>query len=258
MRLEEINVLLVDDELDILEQSKIILKEKDDRFVIHTSNNVDDALELIENKNIDVVVSDYRMPEKDGIEFLRILREKKDNEIPFILFTGKGWEEVAMKALNLGANKYIWKKEELNLYDRTEGEPIQQYDILANEIVDEVEKYENKKTMEIMRKTIEKAKDGIFWVTPEGKILYGNQRVRNKLGYDQKEIQSLSISDIDPEFQEEKRENYWKKLKEKESRTFETEHQAKDGTIFNVEINSNYVRHEDEELEFAFVRFIED
>ena len=109
-----------------------------------------------------------------------------------------------------------------------------------------------------MRDTIEMAKDGIFWITPEGEILYGNKTVREMLGYNQKELQNLSISDIDPHFKDEKRKEIWKKLKKEGSMTFETEEESKDGTIFRVEINSNYVRHNDRELEFAFVRRIDD
>jgi len=258
MKFEEINLLLVDDELDFLEQAKSILKEKDDRFVIETSTSVEEALDIIENENIDAVVSDYRMPEKDGIEFLRILRKEKENKIPFILFTGRGWEEVAMNALNLGADKYIWKKEELNLYDKKEDELVEQYDILAKEIVNEVKKYENEKTIEFMQDTIEMAKDGIFWITPEGEILYGNKTVREMLGYSQRELQNLSISDIDPHFKEEKRKEIWKELKKEGSMTFETEEKSKEGEIFPVEITSNYVRHNDRELEFAFVRRTDD
>jgi len=257
MGFEDINVLLVDDEMDFLEQAKTILKKKDGRFVIKTSDDVDEALELIEDKKIDVVVSDYRMPDKDGIEFLKILREEKENNIPFILFTGRGWEEVAMNALNIGANKYIWKKEELNLYDKTQERFVEQYEVLANEIIKEVEKYENKKTIELMRHTIEKAKDGIFWISDEGKILYANETIRDILGYDQKEIKNLHVSDIDPTFQKENRKNFWKRLKQEGSITFETEHEAKDGNIYPVEITTNYVRHEDSELEFAFVREID-
>ncbi len=55
-----------------------------------------------------MVVSDYGMPRKNGLEFLELLREQ-GNDIPFILFTGKGTKEVAVKALNLGVNAYIDK-----------------------------------------------------------------------------------------------------------------------------------------------------
>ena len=77
----------------------------------------------------DVVVSDYQMPDKDGLEFLKELR-KKGNTIPFIVFTGKGREEIAMKALNLGAAGYFNKH----------GEPETVYGELAHGIRQAVER----------------------------------------------------------------------------------------------------------------------
>jgi PAS domain S-box-containing protein len=65
-------------------------------------------LEKMKNKVFDVVVSDYQMPKKSGLDFLKELRDS-GNAIPFILFTGKGREEVAEKALNLGADRYFNK-----------------------------------------------------------------------------------------------------------------------------------------------------
>jgi DNA-binding NarL/FixJ family response regulator len=56
----------------------------------------------------DVVVSDYAMPQMDGISFLKTVRDG-DPEIPFILFTGRSREEVAIEALNFGADYYLQK-----------------------------------------------------------------------------------------------------------------------------------------------------
>ncbi len=257
MESSEIKVLLVDDEKDFLDQAVTLLKEEDERFVIETAETVEDAINMIKDDGgIDAVVSDYHMPEKDGIEFLRFLREEMDSNIPFILFTGKGWEEVAMQALNLGANKYIWKNEEPNIYGMSEGE-VDQYEVLAKEIIKEVKKHKNEKNLELTRRTIESAKDGIFWITREGEICYANKAVREMLGYDQEELINKKIFDIDPDYDKEDRKESWEKLKEKGTRTFEGKHKTKDGTIFLVEITSNYIRHEDRELEFAFVRKIE-
>jgi len=55
----------------------------------------DEAFKKLSTGKYDVVVSDYEMPKKNGLEFLKELREA-NNKIPFILFTGKGREEVAM------------------------------------------------------------------------------------------------------------------------------------------------------------------
>jgi PAS domain S-box-containing protein len=103
-----IRVLHVDDDPSILEISKSIL-ELEGNFEVEDAQSVDEALKKLSIEHYDVVVSDYEIPQKDGLQFLTELREAK-NEIPFILFALKGKEETAKKALNLGANGYINKQ----------------------------------------------------------------------------------------------------------------------------------------------------
>lgn len=67
-----------------------------------------EALERARYSGSDAVVSDYCMPNMDGIAFLEQLR-KEDDHIPFIIFTGKGREEVVIEALNQGADLYQQK-----------------------------------------------------------------------------------------------------------------------------------------------------
>jgi len=102
-----IRILCVDDERSLLDTTRSIL-ELQTSFQIKTASSVDDALQIMNEKEFDVIVSDYQMPIKSGLDFLRELREKGNN-VPFILFTGKGREEVAVKALNLGADRYFNK-----------------------------------------------------------------------------------------------------------------------------------------------------
>ncbi len=66
------------------------------------------ALEILSQRKVDAIVSDYEMPGMDGIIFLKMLRNKGDTT-PFIIFTGKGREIVAMEALNFGADFYLQK-----------------------------------------------------------------------------------------------------------------------------------------------------
>ncbi len=77
-----------------------MLLDLDSSIKIENACYADDGLKKLSLKKYDIVVSDYEMPQKDGLQFLKELREAK-NEISFILFTGKGREEVAIKALNL-------------------------------------------------------------------------------------------------------------------------------------------------------------
>jgi PAS domain S-box-containing protein len=102
-----IHVLHVDDNTGYLKTAKKIL-EMQGSFQVETASSVEEAIEKMEEKTFDVIVSDYIMPGKDGLEFLKELRDSRNN-IPFIIFTGKGREIVAIKALNLGANQYINK-----------------------------------------------------------------------------------------------------------------------------------------------------
>ena len=104
-----IRVLHVDDDRCILEITKLMLLNMCNCFDIDNACCVDDALEKLASGQYDVVVSDYEMPQKNGIQFLMELR-KHDYKVAFILFTGKGREEVAIQALNLGADGYYNKQ----------------------------------------------------------------------------------------------------------------------------------------------------
>ena len=125
---ERIRVLHVDDERGFLKVAKQCL-ETQGEFEVDTASSVNEASEKLKKTDYDIIVSDYHMPDKDGLEFLKELREK-GNTVPFIVFTGKGREEIAVKALNLGADQYIDKH----------GDPETVYCELAHGISQAVEK----------------------------------------------------------------------------------------------------------------------
>ena len=77
-------------------------------FHVDSAGSVEEAYEKMKQKDYDVIVSDYQMPIKDGLQFLKELKDSGNN-VSFILFTGKGREEVVIEALNLGADRYINK-----------------------------------------------------------------------------------------------------------------------------------------------------
>ena len=102
------HVLLVDDESVLLDLESRIL-EKKYGFTTDTAISGDEALEKISSQIFDAIVSDYAMPGMDGLELLKRVRET-DNQIPFILFSAKEREEVAIQALNNGANFFVQKE----------------------------------------------------------------------------------------------------------------------------------------------------
>jgi glycosyltransferase involved in cell wall biosynthesis/CheY-like chemotaxis protein len=104
-----ISVLLVEDDPDVLELTRLFL-ERDLELSIDVCSSVKEALRKLNHKIYNVIVSDYIMPEINGIQLLKTLKFQ-GIETPFILFTGKGGEETAIEALNSGATFYLQKSE---------------------------------------------------------------------------------------------------------------------------------------------------
>jgi PAS domain S-box-containing protein len=102
-----VSLLYIDDEAPLLELGKRFL-EHSGNFTVTTALSAPEAIRLLSERSFDVIISDYQMPEMDGIAFLRYLREGGDRT-PFIIFTGRGREEVVIEALNAGADFYVQK-----------------------------------------------------------------------------------------------------------------------------------------------------
>lgn len=101
-----LRVLYVDDDC-FLKVSKQIL-EMDGRIKVELATSVFEAFEKLKQFHFDVIVSDYEMPIKNGLQFLEELK-KNEQSPPFILFTDEEREEVTVKALNLGAFRCLNK-----------------------------------------------------------------------------------------------------------------------------------------------------
>lgn len=115
-------VLLVDDDPLFLELSKTFL-EVFHNILSDTVDSAGEAIKKLESEPYDVVVSDYDMPFMNGIALLKTIRNKRIN-IPFILFTGVGKEDVMRQAIENGANSFIQKI----------GDPKTQYSELSKHI----------------------------------------------------------------------------------------------------------------------------
>ena len=100
--------MIVDDEDMVLQSIKSILELETD-YTILTFLSPNEAIEYVAQDEIDIVISDYLMPEMDGISFLARVRELRP-EVPRIILTGYADKENAIKAINeVGLFQYIEK-----------------------------------------------------------------------------------------------------------------------------------------------------
>ena len=114
----------------------------------------------------------------------------------------------------------------------------------------------NQIPLDLAQFSLNKAPIGIFWVAPNGKIKSYNDRVCDVLNYDRKEILNKNITKIETAYDQEYREQFWNKLKEKGLLKFETSHLTKSGNKFPVEVRSQYLEYEGEEYELIFAQDI--
>ncbi len=183
-----LRILHVDDDASLLQASKITL-EKENEFEVDTATSVDEALTKLKTLHYDAIVSDYAMPMKNGLDFLKELREQKDN-IPFIIFTNKCRGEVAIKALNLGADRFVEKS----------GPPEVVYCELCETISKLVkpEKSNSLASSDVKyRILVEKSLQGIMIAFGSPlRLVFANESMGKMLGYSPEELISLSPSEV--------------------------------------------------------------
>lgn len=109
MTTDEIRVLLLDDDPDLVDLARTFVEREHDGMVVETETDPDTALDRIDGEAFDCVVTDYKMGTMDGLDLLRAIRADSP-DLPVLFFTGKGSEEIAAEAINLGVTDYIRKE----------------------------------------------------------------------------------------------------------------------------------------------------
>jgi PAS domain S-box-containing protein len=241
---EALHILHVDDDASILQLSKMILEEEN-KFQIDTATSVDEALNKLNRQTYDAIISDYDMPLKNGLEFLKALREQKNN-IAFIIFTGRGREEIAVKALNLGADRYINKC----------GETESVYCELADSIKKMVERKKAKSLLveseAKYRTLVEESLQGIMVALGmPPRIVFANSAMGKMLGYAAGEFMLLSPQEVLALVYSEDRVMFFNRFKdrlmgkERES-TYDFRAVRKDGSIVWLQASSNRIQYNGE------------
>jgi PAS domain S-box-containing protein len=183
-----ISILYVDDEKMLLDIGKLFLERSGDCSV-DVAISAHKGIEQIGKKTYDAIVSDYQMPEMDGIEFLKKIRSMSN--IPFILFTGKGREEVVIEAINRGADFYLQKG----------GDPKSQFVELKHKIVQAVNRRrieeELKKSETKYRQLVDLLPQTVFEIDQNFMITAINTVALNTFGYTREDLeQGVNVFEV--------------------------------------------------------------
>ena len=235
-----IRVLHVDDDPSIQEITKLMLQDKNSGFDVDWACCVDKAFKKLSNGNkYDIIISDYDMPLKNGLDFLKELKEKK-LKIPFVLLTGKGREEIAITALNLGADGYYNKH----------GDPETVYGELSHGLTMIVKR----RRAELQLIESEKKQNAILSNAPIGiatsdsgkYFLTANKVFCQILGYSEEELHKLTFKDIT--FSEDLSQSISNMEKltsgKVESFTQEKRYLRKDGAVIDGKVTVSVIRDE--------------
>ena len=150
---ESVHVLHVDDEPGFADMVGAFLEREDDRFTVWTATTPTEGLDILATHEIDCVVSDYDLPDQNGVEFLQTIRSA-DSDLPFILYTGKGSEEVASDAISAGATDYLQKRPGTD-----------QYELLATQIRNAVAQYRGERAQQRLVELAENTDRVLFSVS---------------------------------------------------------------------------------------------
>ena len=234
-----ISVLYVDDESDFLFLGKKFLSNEPD-ITVDTSTSAQEALTILESRSYDAIISDYQMPVLDGIQFLQKVRSLY-GRIPFILFTGKGREEVVITALNSGADFYIQKG----------GDAFSQFAELAHKIRQAVERKRAEERLiesdRRFRKTLQTMKLIAFQLDNDGKVVFCNDHLLHLTGWSREEFMGRDFFEIAvPEELRDMKKHYFQEAMKKGtiSQHEEMKLLLRDGEIRDIDVMNTDLRDE--------------
>lgn len=204
---------------------------------------VDDAagaLELLprgpgEPSSIDILLLDYRLSGLDALELTKTLRQERGLDLPIVMVTGQGSEEVAVRALQLGANEYL-AKHDMYLYELSAvlEKAYRQVELLREQAA-------LRESEERFSSIFENASDGILLADVETrKFIAANPAMLRMLGYSADEITALGVDDIHPrESLQQALEYFERQARGETALAPDIPVQRKDGSVFYADIRAS-------------------
>ncbi len=184
-------ILIIDDEISI--RNSLTSFFEDENYIVFNAENGEKGLSIFFNEKIDLIITDLRMPKKDGIEVMKTVH-KANPDMPMIVVSGAGEKEDIIKALRMGAKDYITK-------------PIQDLDRIGHTVKHLIENKRLKDENRLYRKRLEKSEtqyrniteniaEGVFTVDEFENFKYANQAFCTMIGYSNKQILQKNLKDV--------------------------------------------------------------
>jgi CheY-like chemotaxis protein len=162
-----ISILVVDDDPSVLDSFKIIL-EREPGFSVETLATSTEALDLLDTRYFDVIISDYSMPDIDGVALLQEARARGCQSL-FVIATGKRLAHIAMDALNSGADFYMQKGAD------TGKEFARLVEFIKTGVPKKNAEHEMVEWERFYHSVVESTPDLICRILPDGSLTYTNE-----------------------------------------------------------------------------------
>lgn len=192
-----IRVLIVDDDPEFADLTATFLERENPAIDPTTVTTSEEALTLLEKPDeFDCIISDYEMPGQDGIELLETVQDRQLG-IPFILFTGRGSEDIASQAISAGVTDYLQKKGGTEQYER-----------LANRILHASAAKEAKQTAKdtesYLKALVQNVSDVIVTIDETSTVQFVSKACESVFGYSPDELEGKSLTMLMPEWYRDK------------------------------------------------------
>lgn len=234
---DDLYALVVDDSDEFAELTRRHISKHSEYLNADYVTSGAEALDYIEDNDVHAVVSDFKMPEMDGIELLTHVNRTSD--IPFILYTGFGGEDVALRAMRAGAEDYVDKRD------------LETPEILVSRIENAAVKNKAVNELGILKEGVENTGHGVLVADSEENIMYANPALEETTGYSREEIigsnPNMFSSD---EHGQEFYEQMWSQLEEGNIWEGEILNETKDGDNYWIRQTISPVTDNDGELDY--------
>ncbi|WP_433631379.1 PAS domain S-box protein [Halomicrococcus sp. NG-SE-24] len=248
---DHLRVLHVDGDPDFGDLTVDSLERRDDRLSVVTETSAADGLDRLAAETFDCVVSDYDLADTDGLSFLEAVREDYP-DLPFVLFTGRGSEDIASAAISAGVTDYLRK-----------GDAPDRFAVLADRVREAVEssgtERARRESEHRYRTVVEQSRDAIY-IFQDGVLEFVNGRACRLTGYDRDELEGMDFRALVHPDDHERVERIAARRERGDDapETYEVRLRTKSGVVRRCELSVRPITYDGRYATLGFVRDVTD